>query len=242
MMSLSKEWALLSRAMYGQEFIEELSKFLKNQRVETVLECGCGDGNVLQGLAKKGFRGLGIDGDSEMIQIAMEEHSHPNIAYSHLNWLDLAKVHNQYDCLMCRGNSLSYVLHWGKSNSPSSNKIRSAIKKSLDLMLSKVKSGGLLYVDCVKQEEIDEGSKDIELVYPNVYLKARIDYDLKRRIRRTYGEGVLQGERYCGGGESIFISPQELEKMVKEHKPSRVWHPNLKHEINYHVICAKKQF
>ena len=41
MMSLSKEWALLSRAMYGQDFIEELSEFLKGQKVKTILECGC---------------------------------------------------------------------------------------------------------------------------------------------------------------------------------------------------------
>ena len=60
MMSLSEEWALLSREMYGQKFIDELAEFLQKQKVRTILECGCGDGYVLNGLAQKGFSGIMI--------------------------------------------------------------------------------------------------------------------------------------------------------------------------------------
>ena len=71
MISLSKEWAILSRVMYGEKFHQELSDFLKKNNVKTILECGCGDGNVLKGLAKRGFIGLGIDNNVEMIQMFM---------------------------------------------------------------------------------------------------------------------------------------------------------------------------
>ena len=240
MMSLSKEWALLSRAMYGQDFIDELADFLKKQKVKIILECGCGDGNVLQGLAKKGFRGLGIDGDSEMIKMANQEHNHPNISYLTLNWLDLERISGQYDCVLCRGNSLSYVLNWNKSKKLSKEEVTGAIKRSVGLMLRKLKPHCLLYVDTVKQEDIEEGSREFEITYPNISMRAKIEYDLKRRIRRTSGEGRLYGEEFKGVGESFFITPNELEELIKEFNPSRVWHPVIQNEINYHVVCAKK--
>ncbi len=239
-MSLSKEWALLSRAMYGQNFIEELSNFLKRQKVRTILECGCGDGNILQGLVNNGFNGLGIDGDSEMIQMANQEHSHPNINYQVLNWLDLGRLSEQYDCVMCRGNSLSYVLNWGKDKREPAEIVTKSVAKSIGLMFDRLRINGLLYVDTVRQKDIDAGNRKIELKYPNILLKGKIEYDLARRIRRTYGEGVVLGKEFKGGGESVFITPNELEGMILGLKPARVWHPNLKSEVNYHIVCAKK--
>ena len=240
MMSLSKEWAFLSRAMYGQDFIEELSEFLKRQKIKTILECGCGDGNILFGLAKKGFKGIGIDGDSEMIKMANQEHNHPNISYLTLNWLDLERISEQYDCVMCRGNSLSYVLNWGKDKQEPAEIIANSVAKSIGLMFDRLKPAGLLYVDTVRQEDIDLGNREIELKYPNISLRAKIEYNLERRIRRTYGEGIVLGEEFRGGGESVFITPNELESMILELKPKRVWHPNLKNEVNYHIVCANK--
>ncbi len=240
MMSLSKEWALLSRAMYGQDFIDELSKFLQRQKVKTILECGCGDGNVLQGLAKKGFRGLGIDGDSEMIQMANGKHNHPNISYLHLNWLNLENISEQYDCVMCRGNSLSYVLNWGKDKKDSPKRVIESATKSIGLMFNRLSLNGLLYVDTVRQEDIEVGDREIEIKYPNISLRARIEYDLERRTRRTYGEGIVLGEEFIGGGESVFITPKELEGMLEKFKPKKIWHPDIRNEINYHVICATK--
>lgn len=239
-MSLSKKWALLSRAMYGQKFTEELSKFLKRQKVKTILECGCGDGNVLFGLAKKGFSGVGIDGCSEMIKIANQEHSHPNISYRILNWLDLERISSQYDCVMCRGNSLSYVLSWGKIKQEPAEIVTSSVVKSISLMFDRLKPKGMLYTDTVRQEDIDLGNKEIELKFPNVSLKGKIEYDLKRRIRRTYGRGTLFGEEFYGGQESIFIPPSELEKLLQDHNPVKIWQPLLIYEKNYQIICCRK--
>ena len=81
MISLSKEWALLSKAMYGEKYIDELADFLRNNKVHSVLECGCGNGDVIRGLAERGFRGVGIDNDKEMILMAKRENPHQNIKY-----------------------------------------------------------------------------------------------------------------------------------------------------------------
>lgn len=239
MMSLSKEWAILSRAMYGQEFIDELAQFLKEQGVKTILECGCGDGNVLWGLAKKGFRGVGIDGSLEMIQIANAKYQHSGIEYKHLNWLDLEKISGQYDCVLCRGNSLSYVLNWD-GLTQEQPLIDVAVSRSIGLMFERLRAGGLLYLDTVRQEDIDRGNREIEIKYPEIRLIGKIEYNFKRKLRRTYGKGVLFGEDFSGGAESVFISPRELTGILKRFRPSKIWSPQIKGEINYHVICAQK--
>ena len=79
MISLSQEWVLLSKARYGEKFIDELARFLKKRNVKTIFECGCGDGYILYGLAERGFKGVGIDSNSEMISFARKNQSHKNI-------------------------------------------------------------------------------------------------------------------------------------------------------------------
>ena len=240
MMSLSKEWALLSRAMYGPKFMDEVAAFLRKNKVKTILECGCGDGNVLRGLADRGFSGLGIDGDPEMIQMANQEHAHPNIKYLTLNWLELGKIAEKYDGVICRGNSLSYVLNWKEGKEVLPEKvIKAAIARSVGLMFERIKPSGLLYVDTVRQEDIDAGTREIALEYPKISLKGRIEYDLERRVRKTYGEGVVWGEEFKGGGESVFITPDEVEKIMKQHA-TRVWRQKFRYEKNYQAICAMK--
>ena len=68
--TLSEEWAELSKSLCDQKFIDSLVKFLKSQRVSTVLECACGDGHILINLAKAGISGIGIDTDKFLIERA----------------------------------------------------------------------------------------------------------------------------------------------------------------------------
>ena len=239
MISLSQEWAILSRYFYGQEFIDELAEFLKREKINELLECGCGDGNVLRGLAEKGFHGLGIDTSSEMISMALKYNQHPNIIYQKLNWLDLEKITRNFDCVMCRGNSLTSCVSWEKQEI-NQEEAKKAITKSLELMFEKLNPWGLFYLDTISQREIDNNGGELEFHYPNLYLKARIEYDWHRRIRRTFGQGVVNGEQFSGGSYSYLIRPQEMMDLVKSFHPSKIWSQNLAHEINYQVICVRK--
>jgi len=239
MMSLSKEWALLSRAMYGQAFIDELFNFLQNRGVKTILECGCGDGYILQGLAKKGLQGTGIDASPEMIALALEKHKHPNIIYREMNWLDLESLESQFDGVMCRGNSLSYVVSWDKQEI-NPKQARSKIEESVRLFFQRLKKGGLLYLDTISQAELEKNGRSIEITLDNIYLKGRIEYDWQRRIRKTFGNGRLGNEEFSGSAISYILTPDELEGIVKILNPSVVWRPKLVNEVNYEVICAVK--
>lgn len=239
MMSLSKEWALLSREMYGQEFIDELAEFLQKQKVKTILECGCGDGYVLQGLAKKGFQGIGIDASPEMIALALENHQHPNISYKQMNWLDIRRLEEQFDAVICRGNSLSFVASWGKEHL-NPREAREKIEESISLFFQKLKQGGLLYVDTCSQEELNKNGGDVEIRTENIHLIGRIEYDWQKMERRVFGSGKVFGDDFSGSFASYLLTPKELESITKSHSPSVVWCPKLVRKKNYDVVCAIK--
>jgi len=240
MISLSREWAALSRAMYGQEFIDELANLLRENKVRTILECGCGDGHILRGLAEQGFVGVGIDTSLEMIALALKNNQHFNISYEQMNWLDIAdKIKAQFDAVMCRGNSLSAVSSW---DNPAINPLeaRKKIEESVGLFFERLKKGGLLYVDAVSQSEADRIGRVIEIKAEGVDLRGKIEYDLQNRTRRVFGEGKVLGEDFEGGSVSYLLMSDELEGIVRKLNPSHVWRPKLEHEINYDLVCAVK--
>lgn len=240
MISLSQEWSLLSRAMYGQKFIDELDSFLKSQKINSVLECGCGDGDVLYGLALKGFYGIGVDIDKEMIELANRNNSHKNLRYLLMDWQNLNKVKGEFDAVMCRGNSLSAVAGWGNNLRIDPNKAKVSIRKSLEGFFGKLRDNGLLYVDTTSQKEIDLGGGKREMIFPNIHLNGEITHNWKTRIRTITGGGVLLGEKFQGTTYSYLMTPEELEEIVKEFNPKTIWRPRLTTEINYDIICARK--
>ena len=103
-----------------------------------------------------------------------------------------------------------------------------------------LKKDGFLYVDTVSKAEIDKGNHDIEVDYSNIKLKGRIEYDFDKKVRRTYGQSLVNGNFFKGGITSYLLTPDELEGMIRSFDPQKVWHPELKHEPNYHVVCAIK--
>ena len=151
-LSLSQEWDALSRAMYGGKFINELAMLFKVNNVKTILECGCGGGHILAGLAENSFDVVGIDSDKEMISLARK--NYPKLKFELMSWLDLNLLSAEFDAVMCRGNSLTHVDSWSSRKlAATHNRIvkLSLIKTSLKIMWDKVKNGGLLYIDTISQ-------------------------------------------------------------------------------------------
>jgi hypothetical protein len=71
-----------------------------------------------------------------------------------VDWLELSEVlGEQFDALLCRGNSLIYVGSWGK-NSIASNS-RELIRKAIRQFYLSLSQGGLLYIDLIGSHEYD---------------------------------------------------------------------------------------
>lgn len=240
-LSLSQEWDILSRAMYGKDFIAELSEFFKSYDVRTILECGCGGGHILTGLAENGFDVIGIDSDKEMIGMARK--NYPKLKFELMNWLDLNLLSEKFDAVMCRGNSLTNVDSWSSRKlAPTHNRMvkLSLIKTSLKMMWGKVKKGGLLYIDTISQKEIHSNGGNVNFYRDEINLSGRIIHDWENRERIINGSGIVNGKNFSGGTVSYLIKPSEMKRLITELRPSLIWEPKLKNEINYQVICAKK--
>ncbi|HLD38950.1 MAG TPA: class I SAM-dependent methyltransferase [archaeon] len=241
MMSLSEEWSILSESMYGHEFIDELAKLFEAEGSKFVLECGCGNGFVLHGLAERGFNCTGIDASSEMISLAVKHHNHQNITYRILNWFELSKLAGVFDVVICRGNSLTYVNSWSIERQEfNSNAALTGIEKSLQVFFDKLKTSGMLYIDTITEDEIRRMGGHVKIDVDDVHLEGSIEHDWANKARYVSGGGLVRGQDFYGASVSYLLTPNELEAMIQIHKPSRIWHPEIKHEKNYHVICARK--
>lgn len=241
MMSLSKEWSIISEAMYGNEFKDELAQFLKKQRIASLLECGCGDGSIAKGLASRlNIPIVAIDLDEEMIQLAKINNSFSNVPYKKLSWLDLKEIPYNYDAVMCRGNSLSYATCWAQGPENFNPKIAKAtFDKSIECMLKKINPKGLFYVDTVPQEEINRQGGEIILELDDINMKGKIEYDLNKKLRFISGEGFLNGEYFKGGSVSYLFTPEELKQSIKKIADVEIFSPKIKSEKNYEIICAR---
>lgn len=233
MTSISQEWVRVSELMYGQPFIDELANFLREQEVKTILECGCGGGHILYGLAKKGFQCFGIDSNPEMVAIS-KRHSHSNLKIQELDWLELDGLKNWYDLVMCRGNSLGYVESWDK-NKLNPSRSQRLIKKSLEFMFDKVSPGGILYVDTIKEDDARKGRNSITEHSEELGLKFRLFSSLDTRSFH-----VWKGKEYVGVALSYLIPRERLEEELKQLGSKRVFEPSIQHEENYSILCASK--
>jgi len=238
-MSLSKEWSVISEKSYGEEFIKELSGFLKEQKVQSILECGCGSGHILKGLAQEGFDCLGIDDDLEMIAAAKSEKV-PKARFMRMNWLRLGRFGGQFDAVVCRGNSLPYAVSWNRKEIDP-EKAQKAVVESLQKMWVKVKPGGILYIDTVPKAEVEKGGGPVKFDAPGVNLEGTVEYDLEHRIRHMKGGGTIHGEEFEGEAYSYVILPEEIESILRDLGAEKVWSPELENEKNYQIICARKR-
>lgn len=237
MISVSKEWSLASRAMYGEDYVNGLAKFFQSYSVKNILECGCGDGNILLGLARRGFVCTGVDSNAEMIQLARTNSAHPSITYLLQDWLEL-KTGGGYDAVMCRGNSLPYVVSW---DMPEFNPqvARHKIEESIDVFYGLLKDGGLLYVDAVPNVQLNQQSIDVQLVDENISLEGRIEHDVKKMTRKATGHGIISTQQFQGSTIGYLLFPEELERIMKK-KAAQVFRPKVDGEIHYEVICGIK--
>ena len=244
--SLSEEWAELSAELCGPEFLKSLATFFENNGAHHVLECACGDGHVLNGLAGQGISGIGIDMDDYLIDRAAQIHNDPRIKFKKLNILDLDKdeeLRNQkFDAVILRGNSITALGAWGTDKATfNPDRCQKAIEQALTTMWGKVKEGGILYLDVTRQEDIDKGGHEMKIDLGNVHLTGVITIDQAKKRRDAYGHGTVNGKPFDGGSSSYLISPDELRELVQKLlQPQKIWTPAEVKDNTYEIICVSK--
>ena len=244
--SLDEEWAELSAELCGPRFIKSLGDFIKSNRVQTLLECACGDGHVLNGISKIIRSGVGIDSSDYFIRRAQDQNSQPNLIFKKLDVLRIDRdddlKNHFFDAVIMRGNSISSLGAWGTNiETFNSKRCEQAVREALIKMWGKIRDGGLLYLDVARQEDIDKGSHDFKIDIGEIHLVAQINLDIEKKRRDVFGDGMVNGKAFSGGSSSYLINPKELKDVLVELlHPMEIWSPNEVKDSMYKIICARK--
>ncbi|MGQ9695639.1 MAG: class I SAM-dependent methyltransferase [Thermodesulfobacteriota bacterium] len=97
------------RLAYEMPFIQ---KVLDEHEARSILDIACGTGWHAITLAQKGYRVVGSDASSEMIRQAKANAARMGLKISFVvaNFMELDKFSEEFDALLCLGNSLPHLL------------------------------------------------------------------------------------------------------------------------------------
>jgi ubiquinone/menaquinone biosynthesis C-methylase UbiE len=114
---------------------QELLKFLDLTESSSVLDIGCGYGNIIAEVSQKAPLGksIGLDASSSMIHLAREKYpnsSYPNLEFIEAKAEEMNFEESSFDAIICFS-----CLLWVREP-----------KKALDLMCKSLKPGGLLLI------------------------------------------------------------------------------------------------
>lgn len=90
---------------YDEEF-KFYDEHLRENSIESVLEVGCGTGNLAQRLVEAKYNYWGIDLFDEMLNIAKQ--TAPSAKFSQADVRDF-KLNTKFDCVIITGRSISYL-------------------------------------------------------------------------------------------------------------------------------------
>lgn len=91
---------------YDKEF-EFYDKHLKSNKINSIIEIGCGTGNLAKRFVRANYDYLGIDLFQEMLDIATE--NAPKASFMQCDVRDLT-LNQKYDCALITGRSISYLI------------------------------------------------------------------------------------------------------------------------------------
>jgi len=91
-----------------------LHTFFRAQRrkIRSVLDCGCGTGMAAIGLKKRGYDVIGLDLSRGMLREALKNARRVGVDAPFIqgDWRECSMYfQKKFDCVMCRGNSLSHI-------------------------------------------------------------------------------------------------------------------------------------
>ncbi len=153
-MKIADLWSICVQLLWDHRYVESLECIFRDNRVTTILDCGGGVGFPVIDLRTRGWEVSYVDKSAEMLgafQLNCARHN-VQIPACQVDWLVLSEVlGQQYDALLCRGNSLIYVGSWEKNSIPPNS--RELIRKAIQQFYLSLSEGGLLYLDLIGSHE-----------------------------------------------------------------------------------------
>lgn len=248
-------WELCLKFLYNGNYIKGFDEFLKNKKVSNILDCACGTGFPSIKLSKFGYDITCSDENKEMLKRfnknALDQKV--NLYTIHSKWQNLDKhFRDEFDCVLCRGNSLVYVISWGKDKL-NPIKAKMEIENSLRNFYNVLKNGGFCYIDVPPRTEFEQPNNIFferfskrRILGKEVNLLWMIKHEPDIKIRTWIPEilvwnsaSVIYREKYTY--KSYLINHFEFIKMLKKVGFSKIdAYQKIEGENTYDIFIAYK--
>ncbi len=255
-LDLANTWDICLDFLYPKEYAEGLVEFLKQNKVKRVLDCACGTGfPAVHLLPEQDFSVVLSDGSKEMIGKAREKIQKYGFdaTVQNIKWQELDRhFKEEFDCVLCIGNSLVYVDSWGK-NTVNPAKAKAELGIALKNFYNVLKEGGFCYIDTTSRKEFENpfgsickqfGKKKINgIEYSLVWL---MGHDKKNKVRSwnpqllEWRNGSVVGKQ-SHSLKSYLLDHEELEEMLHSAGFSKVdKYVKIRGEDHYDIFIAHK--
>jgi 2-polyprenyl-3-methyl-5-hydroxy-6-metoxy-1,4-benzoquinol methylase len=194
----------MAHSEYVKNTIEELHEC-------SLLDIGCGTGNLSIDLANHTKNITAIDFDSAMLKMAQKKgFGIANLNFRNLNMLDIASTFpaNSFDCVVCFGNTLVHL--------PSRFDIFDFLHQTKVLL----KNGGKLLVQIINYDRILDLKLDHLPTIENDRVKFERNYSFDPLQEKMDFETILTikktGEQIKNHIELLPLRKAEIDKLLKE--------------------------
>lgn len=246
-MDIAEVWEICIKFMWDKSYVTGLNNFLTKNKVKTILDCGGGTGFPSIPLKKLGWDISYCDNNSVMVRHFQKELQKQNLripTYTS-SWMQLSKnIKENFDAILCRGNSLIYVNSWD-INKPELNKEN--IRKTLQEFHKKLNENGLVYIDLINKKEFHREKYPIleeigEKIIDGKKIKITwgLFHDYDKKIRKCNIIMKIDDETKVTTLYSYLLEHSELINLMKEIGFKDVKEVNIDGEENYNVIVGYK--
>ena len=188
---------------YDEEF-EYYSNFLKKYKASSLLELGCGTGDLAMRFIANGFNYIGLDVSKEMLELAKSKNSNTDFIQGDMRDFQLAK--SKQACIIS-GRSTSYLI---------------SDKDVMDCFISinkNIQSGGILCFDCI------DASKFLPSINPDKKIVHTAEFGDRKFMRESYWS-VNADQKQTVKWDSVYYemgNNNELKEIGEDNSVVRIF-------------------
>lgn len=145
-------------------FIESIKPIQKDERI---IEIGCATGNLTAQLKTKASHVTGLDLDNELLNVAISKHE--NILFQNMNMLDIDRMENTFNRIICFGNTLVHLPN------------RQMVLQFFEKVHNQLDDDGLFITQIINYDRIYNQSLKGLPTIENDHIKFERAYDLERK-------------------------------------------------------------
>lgn len=189
-----------------------------------IIDVAAGAGFPSLDLMKGGYEITCTDGAEDMVELFNSKAAEAGITNRCRKalWLELPQIFNQeqFDLLMCRGNSFIYADGgWNRHEMPDQERAIKSYTRTLQAFYDRLKSGGWVHLDKFKDSETGHEVKVSEIKVNNKTTEDLVFWtqrDTAAKVRQAAMIRRVEGKRQSIPNITYDLLGAELEQMMAE--------------------------